>query len=89
MGLFDSLGQRMTQAAPRQNGQPQMQNREAMQMMQQELGQIKAHPGEYLHAKGYEIPEGMTDAKQITQHLLSTGQIGNQRLQQVMRMLGR
>ena len=31
----------------------------------------------------------MTDPKQITQHLLQTGQVGGNRLQQVMRMIGR
>lgn len=84
MGLFDRIGQSTPHQMPQQ-----IPDRQTMQMMQQELGQIKAHPGDYLHAKGYEIPEGMTDAKQITQHLLRTGQIGNQRLQQIMRMLGR
>lgn len=74
MGLFDQLGQQK-QMDPRQ--------------MQQEVGQIKAHPGTYLKGKGYNIPDGMTDAKQITQYLLQTGQIGTQRLQQVMSMLGR
>ena len=79
MGLFDQLG-----------GKPQAQAdpRQMQQQMRDELGQIKAHPGSYLKGKGYTIPEGMTDAKQITQHLLSTGQIGAPRLQQVMRMLG-
>ena len=78
MGLFDQLGQ-----------QKQMDPRQMQQQMQQEVGQIKAHPGTYLKNKGYNIPDGMTDAKQITQYLLQTGQIGTPRLQQVMSMLGR
>lgn len=78
MGLFDQLGK-----APQQQRQ-QMDPRQ----MQQEVGQIKAHPGDYLKAKGYNIPDGMTDAKQITQYLLQTGQIGTPRLQQVVSMLG-
>ena len=77
MGLFDQLGKQ------------QQDPRQMQQQMQQEIGQIKAHPGTYLKGKGYNIPEGMTDAKQITQYLLRTGQIGTPRLQQVMSMLGR
>ena len=56
--------------------------------MQRDLGGIKANPGSFLHSRGYNIPDGMTDPKQITQHLLQTGQIGGGRLQQVMRMIG-
>lgn len=81
MGLFDQLGQQPQQGRP-------MDPRQMQQQMQQEVGQIKAHPGTYLKGKGYNIPEGMTDAKQITQYLLQTGQIGTPRLQQVVSMLG-
>ena len=82
MGLFDQLGK-----APQQQRQ-QMDSRQMQQQMRQEVGQIKAHPGDYLKAKGYNIPDGMTDAKQITQYLLQTKQIGTPRLQQVVSMLG-
>ena len=81
MGLFDQLGMQS------QQGQ-QMDPRQMQQQMQQEVGQIKAHHGTYLKGKGYNIPDGMTDAKQITQYLLETGQIGTPRLQQVVSMLG-
>lgn len=54
----------------------------------QELGSIKADPAAYLQQHGYNIPSGMTDPRQITQHLLGSGQIGNSRLQQVLRFLG-
>ena len=79
MGLFDQLGQ--------QQGR-QTDPRHMQQQIQQEVGQIKAHPGSYLKQYGYNIPDGMTDAKQITQYLLQTGQIGTPRLQQVVSMLG-
>lgn len=78
MSIFDSLGNRAQQG--------QQMNPQAMQ---NELGSIKADPGKYLQGHGYKIPAGMTDPKQITQHLLRTGQVGSPRLQQVMRMLGR
>lgn len=57
--------------------------------MRQEIGNIKANPGSYLKGKGFNIPSGMTDPKQITQYLLQSGQVGSGRLQQVMRMIGR
>lgn len=79
MGLFDQLGLRPASQGPAN----------PMQGMQQEVGQIKAHPGTYLREKGYNIPEGMTDAEQITRYLLQTGQIGGNRLQAVMNMFGR
>lgn len=81
MGIFDSLG--------RQNPQPTaQQQRASYEAMMQDVGQISSNPGTYLKAKGYKIPEGMSDAKQITQYLLKTGQVGTPRLQQVMQFLG-
>ena len=77
MGLFDKLSQ------------PAQGQQMTPDMMRQEIGSIKANPGSYLSQHGFNIPDGMTDPKQITQHLLQTGQVGGGRLQQVMRMLGR
>jgi hypothetical protein len=58
------------------------------QTMQQEVKEISKNPSAYLKKYGFNIPEDMTDAKQITQYLLQTGQIGTQKLQQVMQMIG-
>lgn len=87
MGIFDSLGKQAHSRAPQGQAQ-QMDPRQMQQAMQQEIGQIKAHPGAYLKQKGFTVPDGMTDAGQITQYLLQSGQIGGGRYQQVMRMLG-
>lgn len=87
MGIFDTLGKQAPSRAPQTQAQ-QMDPRQMQQAVQQEIGQIKAHPGDYLKQKGYNIPENMTDAKQITQYLLQTGQVGTPRLQQVMSMFG-
>ena len=76
MGLFDRVGQE-------QNVQPTQAS------MRGEMEQIRQDPGAYLQQRGFQIPAGMTDPRQITQHLLRTGQVGNQRLQMVMRMLGK
>jgi len=74
MGLFDMMGQAQKQVTP--------------DMMRQEIGSLRANPGQYLSGRGFNIPQGMTDPKQITQHLLQTGQVSSGRLQQVMRMIG-
>ena len=79
MGLFDQLGNK-------NNGQQRQITQEEMRA---EIGNIKADPGAYLQARGFNIPGGMTDAKEITRYLLQSGQIGGNRLQQVMRLLGR
>lgn len=87
MGIFDSLGKQAPSRAPQ--GQPQqMDPRQMQQAMRQEIGKISAHPSDYLKERGFNVPADMTDARQITQYLLQTGQIGNQRLQQVMQMIG-
>ena len=72
MGFFDSL---KPQAPARQQQPQQMDPRQ----MQQELGQLKAGPSKYLKARGFDIPDGMTDANQIIQHLLRTEQVGGGR----------
>lgn len=79
MSLFDQLGQR---------GSPAQQQMDPRQM-QQEMGQIKAHPADYLKGRGFNVPGNMTDPRQITQYLIQTGQVGAPRVQQLMSMLGR
>lgn len=76
MSIFNSIGSQQ----PTQQGQ-QMD-------MRQEVSTIKQNPASYLKGKGFTIPDNMTDARDITQHLLRTGQVGGGRLQQVMRMIG-
>ena len=79
MSIFEKLHQQ-GQQQPRQISQDEMRT---------EIGRIQADPGAYLQQRGFTIPQGMTDPRQITQHLLKSGQVGQGRLQQVMRMLGR
>lgn len=87
MGIFDSLGSKAPSRGS-QTQQQQMSPQQMQQAMRQEIGKISAHPSDYLKEKGFNVPAEMTDARQITQYLLQTGQIGNQRLQQVMQMIG-
>lgn len=85
MGLFERLGR---SAQPRRTQQGQPDPRQMQQQMQQDLREIKANPGSYLKNMGYDVPDGMTDAGQITEYLLRTRQIGTPRIQQVAAMLG-
>ena len=78
MSIFEKLHQ-----------QGQQQKQISPDEMRTEIGRIQADPGAYLQNLGFTIPQGMTDPRQITQHLLRSGQVGQGRLQQVMRMLGR
>ena len=80
MGLFDRLSE---------NGRSAQGHKVTPQEMRTEMGRIQQNPASYLKQRGFNIPAGMSDPKQITQHLLQTGQVGNQRLQMVMKMLGR
>lgn len=78
MSIFEKLHQ-----------QGQQQKQISPDEMRTEIGRIQADPGAYLQQRGFTIPQGMTDPRQITQHLLQSGQVGQGRLQQVMKMLGR
>lgn len=70
--LFDALGQRP---------QPSQQ---------MPLQEIKSNPAAYLKKMGYNMPSGVDirNPQSIINGLVQTGQIGNGRVQQIMRMLG-
>ena len=55
----------------------------------QALQQMKMNPAAMLKQRGLNIPDGMNNPQQIVQHLLSSGQVSNSRLQSVMQMMGR
>lgn len=75
--MFDALGQR-----PQQNQQ---------QTGQQALQEIKSNPAAYLQKMGYRLPQGVDtrNPQSIINGLVNTGQIGNGRVQQLMRMFNR
>ena len=75
MSLFDQLG----------TSAPAQLTRQVNPI--QEVQTLRADPIHYLRQKGFNIPDGMTDPGQITQHLLRSGQVGSARYQQAMRML--
>lgn len=73
MPLYDKVGKKGVRD-PGQQVTPEMQR---------EVGSIKSDPGSYLKSRGFSIPDGMTDPREITVHLLKTGQVGAARLQQI------
>ena len=77
MSLYDQLG------GQQPNAQPNAFN------AQEALQQLKANPSGVLKQAGLTIPDGMNNPNQIIQHLLTSGQLPQARLQQAMRMLGR
>lgn len=86
MGIFEKLGQRPQGQTQPQQG-PGQQAQVTPEMMRREIGSISRDPGAYLGQRGFRIPQGMTDAKEITQYLLQTGQVGGGRLGPIIRML--
>lgn len=50
------------------------------------LNELKKDPSSVLKRAGYNIPSGMNDPRQIVQHLLQSGQVGNGRLAQIQQM---
>jgi hypothetical protein len=82
MGLFDMMGQHPAQ--PQQGQQRPMTDAE----MHREVDAIKGNPVGYLRQRGYNIPDGMTDVRQITQYMFQNGMIGVNRLQSIMQRIG-
>lgn len=78
MGFLNSLRQQNGQngrAYPQQN-----QQELATQNSSPTLQEFRSNPIAYLRADGYQIPDGMTDPKQLTQYIIKTGQVRNGRL---------
>ena len=63
----------------------------APQTQQQALQEIKSNPAEYLKRMGYNLPAGVDtrNPQAIINGLVQTGQIGNGRVQQLLRMFNR
>ena len=56
------------------------------------MGQFMQNPVGALRQAGFSIPDGMSDPRQIVNHLINNGQLGQTRLAQLQnmaRMLGR
>lgn len=58
---------------------------------QQQLQQLKSNPADFLKKMGYNLPAGVDtrNPNAIINGLVQTGQIGNGRVQQLLRMFNR
>ena len=56
-----------------------------MELMQQ----LRQNPSAFLKQSGYNVPENLNNPQQIINHLLSSGQVTNARLQGLMNMMRR
>lgn len=72
MGLFDKLGQKI---APVLTQEQRPQIPQITPEMQQDIVNIKSNPTAFLRQQGLNIPDNMTDPRQIAVYLLQTGQI--------------
>lgn len=66
MSVFDQLG----------NSVPKTGQQNPIQM----LSQLKQDPAGILRQAGYTIPAGMNNPQQMVQHLITSGQVGRERL---------
>ena len=55
----------------------------------QKLQELKQNPASVLQQAGFNIPGDMTDPNQITQYLLSSVQVSQNKYSQVLQMIGR
>jgi hypothetical protein len=69
------------------NQQVNSQQTNPMQMVQE----LKNNPANFLKSRGFNIPNGVNinDPQSIINGLMQSGQVGNNRLQQVMKLIGR
>lgn len=82
MSLFDRIGQQPAQ------GQP-MTQQQMMQMQQRAIEDIKKDPHGMIQRAGLNVPENMTDPRQMAQYLIDSGQVGGPRLQMARGLMAR
>ena len=68
-----------------QNSKSQTTNSQMSNPMQL-LQSLRQNPVEVLRQRGFSVPDGMTNPNQIIQHLMSSGQINQNRLAQAQQM---
>ena len=86
MSLFDRIGQ---QGGQQSRPQQPMDPRQAMEQMQRAVADIQKDPRGMIRKAGIEIPEGMTNPREIANYLMQNGNIPSQRLQMAQNMMAR
>lgn len=81
MSLFQQLSRPAASQVPQQ-GQRQLMD------PRQKLQELQAHPAATLAQAGFNVPDNLTDAQQIINHLVQSGQVSPQLYNKAARMLG-
>ncbi|MBO7669066.1 MAG: hypothetical protein J6S60_00620 [Oscillospiraceae bacterium] len=83
MSIFDRIGH----GVPQQQTMPDPQ--QAMEQMQRAVSDIQRDPRGMIRKAGYDIPESMTNPREIANYLMQSGNIPSQRLQMAQNMMAR
>lgn len=83
MSIYDRIG---NQGAPPQQA---MDPRQAVAEMQRAVADIQKDPRGMIRKAGYDIPEGMTNPREIANYLLRQGNVPSPRLQMAQNMMAR
>ena len=68
------------------NQQPTQAQQTARPNPMQLMEQFRQNPVGALRQAGYNVPDGMTDPRQIVNHLINNGQLGGSKLNQLRNM---
>lgn len=52
----------------------------------QQLQQLRQNPMQFLRQRGYNVPDNVTDPQAIIQHLMNSGQVTQQQMNQAQAM---
>ena len=83
MSIYDRIGK---QGAPQQQA---IDPRQAVAEMQRAVADIQKDPRGMIRKSGLDIPEGMTNPREIANYLMQSGNIPSQRLQMAQNMMAR
>lgn len=83
MSIFDRIGQRDDIRSGVQDP------RQAMEQMQRAVADLQRDPRGMIRNAGIDIPEGMTNPREIANYLMQSGNIPSQRLQMAQNMMAR
>ena len=82
MGFLNSLRRENSQ-----NGRVYQTQEQQEQRHSPNIQELRSNPVGLLRAEGYQIPDGMTDPKQLTQYIIQSGQVRNGRLGMIQKVI--
>lgn len=85
MSLFDRLGG----GQPQQHMTPQMTPQQMQQMTQTAMRQLRQNPTGTLKQAGFNVPDGMSNPRDMVMHILQSGQANGPGMQAARQMMAR